>query len=320
MRPLVLLSADQLGETHAQQIAVACSGWADFRRIPQDLPDAELVPLLARAKILAGWTPPALLPGSALEAYLCGSAGYDAYIGLGLDRKPGFRLANAAAIMAPVIAEHCLALMFALARQLPAILDQQRRRHYERRWHAGEVTGSTACIVGLGGSGTELAWRCRALGLRTIGVCRTPANHGGVTDALLPMDGLPSAVALADHIFVLLPGGAATRRVFGETIFARARRGACFYTASRGSVTDEAALVRALAGGRVAGAGVDVFEREPLPAESPLWTLPNVIVSPHSAGLSTKLNDRLAALFSENLLRLRDGRALKNQIPPAQLA
>lgn len=320
MRPAVFLSADQLEERHAREIERACAGWTEtFRRIPQSLPRAELVEMLAHTNVVIGWTVPDLLLPSAVSTYLCGSAGYDAYIGIGLGGKAGFRLTNAAGVMTVPIAEHCLALMFALTRQLPVIFEQQIRRHYERRWNAEEVCGTKACIVGLGGVGTELARRCRALGLHTVGVGRTPARHAGVTDELFGMAALDDALADAGHVFCVLPGGPETRGVFNAARFARMKRGARYYTASRGSVTDEEALIDALRSGHLAGAGVDVFAQEPLPVASALWTLPNVIVSPHSAGLSTKLNDRLTALFVENLKRLHDGRALANQIPAEAL-
>lgn len=319
-KPHVVLSADQLDPANAGRVAAGCRDWATFERIEQALPRPELTALLARTQIVVGWVPADLLLPSAVSTYLCGSAGYDAYIRIGLERKPGFRLTNAAGIMTIPIAEHCLTLMLALARQIPQILDQQRRKHYERRWSAGEVFGATACIVGLGGVGTELARRCRALGLHTIGVARTPERHGGVTDRIFHVDDLSSAVAEADHVFAVLPGGPATKHLFNSRIFGSMKRGAHFYTAARGSVTDESALVEALASGHLGGAGVDVFAHEPLAAESPLWNMPNVIVSPHSAGLSYKLNERLTDVFLENLSNVRNGLPLMNEIFPAQLA
>lgn len=316
----IVLSADQLGSEHGERIAATCEGWATYERIPQDLERAALTDLLGRTQILVGWTVPELLLPSAVETYLCGSAGYDAYVGIGLDRKPGFRLTNGANIMGTPIAEHCMALMLALVRQIPTILDQQRRHHYERRWKAGEVLGQTACIVGLGGVGTELARRCQAFGIRTVGVCRTPSRHAGAADRVLATEDLPEAVKDADHVFAVLPGGPATRGMFNREFFARMKPGAYFYTAARGSVTDEEALIKALQSGHLAGAGVDVFAREPLSAQSPLWDLPNVIVSPHSAGLSDRLNDKLTHLFVRNLERVRDGKPLINEISAGQIA
>ena len=321
MKPAIVLAADQLDDAAAADVAAACDDWAaSFRRVSQTLPRGEMAALLDATDVLVGWTDPSLLRESRVSTYLCGSAGFDAYVGIGLDRKPGFRLTNAAGVMAGTIAEHCIALMFALVRELPTILDQQRRRQYERRWQARELGGSTACIVGLGAAGTALARLCRGVGMRTIGVCRTPDSHRGVTDVLHGIDALPEAVTHADHVVSLLPGGPATRNVFNARIFSRMKRGACYYAAGRGSVTDEDALIAALANGPLAGAGIDVFAQEPLHDASPLWTMPNVIVSPHSAGLSMSLNRRLAALFVDNLNRLRFGQPLCHEIAPRQLA
>ncbi|HTO05315.1 MAG TPA: D-2-hydroxyacid dehydrogenase [Opitutus sp.] len=320
MKPAVVLAADQLDDATAADVAAACAGWtSSYQRVPQTMNRDDIAALLDVTDILVGWTDPMLLRESRVSTYLCGSAGFDAYVGVGLDRKVGFRLTNAAGVMAGTIAEHCLALMFALVRELPTILDQQRRRHYERRWQAREVAGATACIVGLGVAGTALAQRCRALGMRTTGVCRAPDSHRGVTDVLHQIDSLSEAVCDADHVFSLLPGGAATRHVFDARIFTNMKRGACYYAAGRGSVTDQAALIDALAEGRLGGAGIDVFAHEPLHEASPLWTMPNVIVSPHSAGLSMSLNGRLAALFVDNLDRLRSAQPLRNEIAPSQL-
>jgi len=318
-KPHVVLSADQLDSVSAVRVAAACAGWATFERVAQDFPAPELAELLNRTEIVVGWVPANLLRPSAVSTYLCGSAGYDAYVAVGLDKKPDFRLTNAAGIMTIPIAEHCLTLMLALTRQLPVIIDQQRRKHYERRWDAGEVFGTTACIVGLGGVGNELAKRCRALGMRTLGVCRDPSRHAGAVDVLFSDRELKSAVAEADHVFAVLPGGPATKHLFNADVFRSMKRGARFYTASRGSVTDEAALIEALVSGHLGGAGVDVFAREPLSPESPLWEMGNVIVSPHSAGLSSRLNGRLADLFVENLQRIQAGTSLVNEISPDRL-
>lgn len=318
--PHIVLSADQLDDTNAARVAAACEDWATFERIPQELPRLKLTALLAKTQTVIGWVPADSLMQSAVSTYLCGSAGYDAYMAIGLDKKIGFRLTNAAGIMTIPISEHCIALMLALTRQLPQIFEQQRQKHYERRWSAGEVFGTTACIVGLGGVGTELAKRCRVMGMRTFGVCRHPDRHAGVVDQIFASEKLQSAVAEADHVFAVLPGGPATRHLFDAEVFRCMKRGARFYTASRGSVTDEAALIDALACGRLGGAGVDVFAKEPLSPGSPLWAMPNVIVSPHSAGLSERLNERLADIFIRNLENLRAGRPLANEVPPTQLA
>ncbi len=311
----VVISADQLTEENVEEIGQACQGWTTWERLPQSVTGSELETVLGRTNIVVGWTNTDALLRSPVTHYLCGSAGYDAYQHRGLSRKPDFQLTHAGDIMGATIAEHCLAMQFALARELNIILKQQTDKHYERRWKAREIAGSTACIVGLGGSGTALAQRCRALGQRVIGVCRNPDRHQNKADVLYSADRLIDAVREADHVFALLPGGQETLHTFRKEVFDAMKPGACFYTASRGSVTHESDLVDALRSRLLGGAGIDVFEIEPLPPESSLWTLPNVIVSPHSAGLSRHLNERLTRLFIDNLMRLRDGKPLMNQLP-----
>lgn len=310
----IVVSADQFSPSHVARIAAAVAGWGSCERVSQYSTSDAVCRALAEADIVVGWTSAAQLLASRASLYLCGSAGMDACLGAGLERKANFRACSAGSVMAVTIAEHVLALMLALARQIPQILQQQRERRWERRWQAGELCGSTACIVGLGGSGTELARRCRVLGLRTIGVRRDGGPAHPEVDRTFPVSRLSEAVREADHVVAVLPGGPHTRRLFDAAILDAMKPGACFYSAARGSVTDEAALVERLQSGRLGGAALDVFADEPLPAASPLWSLPNVIVSPHSAGLSARLSDRLCDLMCENLRRHRSGEPLRNEI------
>jgi phosphoglycerate dehydrogenase-like enzyme len=313
----VTLRADNLSHSDVDLISAACAGWGRLTRVGESDPRAAEGVLAA--DVVVGWADPALLRDGRAATYLCGSAGIDAYVGHGLGDKPNFRMTNAAGTMGVTIAEHCLAMMFTLTRQMHVILRQQDARRFERRWHGDEVAGSRACIVGLGGSGTELARRLAALDVGVAGVRRRADVPHPFVRRLYPPDRLADAVADADHVFCLLPGGPATRRTFDASAFAAMKPGARFYSASRGSVTDEAALAAALRSGHLAGAALDVFEREPLPADSPLWAMDNVIVSPHSAGHSNRLAGRLAELFADNLHNLRDGRPLRNSVDPSLL-
>ena len=174
VRRIVVL-ADQLSDEHVGKIAAVAAGWARVERLPQEIPVAELERKLQDVDVLVGWAAPEVLARSSLKVYLCGSAGVDGYFGKGLEGKDGFEFTNAAGTMAVPIAEHVLGLMFALARQIPTIVRNQDRRHWERCWSAGELDGTSICIVGLGSSGSELARRCQALGLRVTGVRRNAA-------------------------------------------------------------------------------------------------------------------------------------------------
>jgi phosphoglycerate dehydrogenase-like enzyme len=309
----VVVRADLLTEAHIARLQESCRGWADFIRVSESADIREVEPEILKATILIGWAPVPTLLASSIEYYLCGSAGYDAYQGVGLESKPGFVLTNAAGTMSIPLAEHALAFMFMATRRLHHHAEQQRDRKWSRIPDAGELFGSTVCIVGFGGIGIELSRRCRALGMRVTAVKRTPGAIEGVDQVFTPGE-LAKAVACADHVVSCLPGGAETRGVFDREIFSAMKPGASFHAVSRGSVIDFPALEEALQAGRLAFAGLDVCDREPLAQESPLWEMSNVLLTSHSAGWSPQLAGRLCELFAENLENIRHERPLKNVI------
>lgn len=312
MKPRIVVTADSLKEIDLQTIREAAGEWGDVQRLPQEGPQTR--DAVMTADIVIGWAHAEWLRDGKPSVYLCGSAGIDAYVGKGLDGKPGFAMTNAAGVMSITIAEHCVAMMLAVVRQFPQMVRQQVQKHYARRWHGGEVTGTTACIVAYGASGGELAKRLVGLGLTVTGVRRQTGPAPGGVARMYSVDAIDTALAEADHVFCLLPGGEPTRHFFNADRFSQMKRGSFFYNASRGSVADQAALIESLKSGHLAGAGLDVFDPEPLETESPLWELPNVLITHHSAGHSAMLAGRLARLFANNLQNLRAGRPLENQV------
>jgi len=314
MKHHVLIASDQFEDRQIERIGETLGAWATWERVAQSLPEVELREKLNRATVVIGWADGRILAESPVRYYFCGSAGFDAYLRTGLEAREGFVMTSARHAMSAPLAEHVMAMMFALARLLPAHFKDQLDRHWQRRWHYRELAGSTVCVVGLGGMGTELARRCAGLGMNVIGVRKRAGKPHSIVERVHASTSLAEAVAEADHVAAVVPGGRATDRLFDREVFAAMRPGACFYTASRGSVTDEAALIAALESGHLGGAGLDVVEREPLSKESPLWAMPNVIITPHCAGLSAKLNDRLCDLFIENLRRLKGGEPLLNVV------
>src|SRR5262249_29388767 len=157
----------------------------------------------------------------------------------------------------------------------------------------GELTGKTVLVVGLGEIGREVARLAEAFGMRVLAVRRTADAHTAGPEQL------PELVAEADAVVVTLPLTDETHGLIGRAELARMRDGAILVNVGRGAVVDEEALVEALASGKLAGAALDVFAEEPLPASSPLWELENVILSPHTAALSIKENERIVELFGE---------------------
>lgn len=316
----ILISCDPLRDHHRRRIKTAVEGWASVSSLPAGATASEVERELTRATIVLGWVSGQLLARSQVQVYLCGSAGLDGYLNVGLEGKAGFRICSAGDIMSVSIAEHILSLMLALVRDLPAIVRAQSQRRWQRRWQGGKLSGSTVCIVGLGASGTELARRCKLLGLRVVGVRRESSHSHPHADAIYAVPDLAEAVGQADHVVALCPGGPHTRHLFNGSIFDKMKPGARFYTAARGSVVDETALISRLENGHLGGAGMDVFAEEPLAPSSPLWGMENVIVSPHSAGLFDHLPDRICEHFCDNLERLHAGRALLNEVDLSRYA
>ena len=198
-------------------------------------------------------------------------------------------------------------------------LERLRRDKAERAWRPAYVDtleGKTLCIVGIGNIGRAIAGRARPFGMRILGVKRTvhdedPArNHA---DALYGTDRLHEALAEADYVAVTLPGTPETYHLVDEEAIRSMQKGAYFVNVGRGAAVDERGLVEALREGHLSGAALDVFEVEPLPRESPLWELDNVIISPHSTDNLPGLTNRLQTdLFCDNLRRYLDGEPLIN--------
>lgn len=232
----------------------------------------------------------------------------------------GLMLSNSAGASAPSVAQTAVTGMLALARQLPRIADAQRRRAWEPLYTAPEprdIEGQHALILGTGPIGCEIARLCRAFGLRTTGVRRDPAD--GLPDGFDAVAGYPAVPDLmpgTDWLLLACPLSPLTRGIIDARALSRMPRGSHLVDVSRGGVVVEADLIDALRTGQLAGAFLDVFPMEPLPEESPFWTLPNVIVSPHSAGASDGLPERVAAIFADNLARFARGETPRNLARP----
>ena len=233
----------------------------------------------------------------------------------GLDRAELERIVftTAAGVHAGPLAEFAVFGVLAGAKHLPRLLADQAARHWPERWEMRQLDEMTVLIVGLGGIGAGAARRFAALGARVWGTTRrgAPVAHAR---RLGPIDDLADAVREVDAIVVTLPGTAQTHHLIGEAVFANVRPGMIFVSIGRGSVVDERALLPALDDGRIAFAALDVFETEPLPADSPLWGHPDVLVSPHTAALNDKEEERIARRFAENATRLLDGLPLRSVV------
>jgi phosphoglycerate dehydrogenase-like enzyme len=237
-------------------------------------------------------------------------------------------------IHAVPMAEHALALMLAFRWNLPSMQRLQLRREWAKdRWQLfaqPELRGSTLGIVGYGAIGRELARQAQALGMRVLATNRSGQRRPyrgysepgiGDPEAAIPAEIYPTAALLdmlpqCDNVVALLPRTPANYHMFGAEAFACMKQTAFFFNLGRGAVVDETALLDALRQGQIAGAGLDVFETEPLPPASPLWQLDaeRVIISPHVAGFSPKYDERASDLFAENLRRYLAGKPLLNLV------
>lgn len=254
-------------------------------------------------------------------------------VAAGLDRiatpamlARGVVVTSASGVHGPNIAEHVLAMILMFTRGLPKLFRAQLARRWDRNVTSrsdgpSELTGKTLVIVGLGRIGEAIATRARPFGVRLVALKHDPrARHDpSVTvDELHGMDGLDEALRRADHVCLTVPLTRETHHLLDARRIALLRGGAYVYNVSRGAVIEERALVDALRAGKLGGAGLDVFEEEPLPVTSPLWDLDNVILTPHVSGGTPLYYDRAAALFAENLERFLAGRPLQNRFDPGR--
>jgi phosphoglycerate dehydrogenase-like enzyme len=218
------------------------------------------------------------------------------------------------------LAEFALFGLLAFAKDLPKLLADQRERHWPPgQQPVGELRDRTLLIVGLGAIGTETARLAQAFGMHVLAVKRDASGSAPHVDELHPSDDLPELVGRADGIVITLPLTDATRGLLDADTLAAVKPGAVLVNVGRGAVVDEAALVQRLQDGTLAGAALDVFAEEPLPEDSPLWGLENVIVSPHGTALVEAEEARIVDLFCENLRRRREGEPLINELDPEVL-
>jgi phosphoglycerate dehydrogenase-like enzyme len=232
----------------------------------------------------------------------------------------GIAVSNSRGIQSVAIAEHVIAMLLALSRQLPLAVRRQSAGIWAQNEMVGDfmpwlVEGRRMGIVGLGTIGQAVAVRAAALGLRVTGIRRRPERGAppGVNEVLGPAD-LDRLLATSDVLVLAAPWTSATDRLLGEREMQRMKRGAILINVARGQLVDEDALTSALAGGHLGGAALDVFAKEPLAAASPLWSLPNVLITPHTSGFRADHWNAVIDLFSENLRRFEAGEPLLNLV------
>jgi D-2-hydroxyacid dehydrogenase (NADP+) len=247
------------------------------------------------------------------------SAGVDMY-DKDVLRAHGIRLASAAGVNAAAVAEHAMALILALYRRLPEARDNQAQKHWrgmisQISAREDQLTGKTMLIVGMGRIGGRLAKLAKAFDMRVLATKRDPSSGTEGADAVYGNDRLVELLGQADVVALTCPLTPQTENLIDARALAAMRPSAYLINVARGRVVHEAALIEALGANRIAGAGLDVTVEEPLPPSSPLWAMPNVLITPHTAGETQRYEDGVIDLLLENLDRLWRGEAeLKNQV------
>jgi phosphoglycerate dehydrogenase-like enzyme len=220
---------------------------------------------------------------------------------------------NARGIFDRAIAEYVVGLMLAFAKDLLGVVEGHRQREWRHR-PTELLAGKRLLVAGVGPIGRAIGRAGRDLGMEVRGVGRRARSGDDVFQSIGGTDGLAAAAGWADYVVDALPATPATRHLFDASVFDSMRRSARFINVGRGTTVVEGALIDAIREERIGGAALDVFEREPLPSDSPFWELPNTIVSPHMSGDFEGWLEAVVRLFVENLRRFAAGRPLLNVV------
>jgi phosphoglycerate dehydrogenase-like enzyme len=270
------------------------------------LPDADIILLFG------GLDPETLTRCPRLKWIFSFSAGVEKLPFAALMEK-GVTVTNARGAQGPQIAEQTLGMMIAFSRRLNRCYRNQLERRWEPFMPADELTGKTLCIIGAGSIGREIARKAKAFDLKVIGLKYHPEALENF-DQVWGIDRLHEALRQADYTVLATPLTPQTYHLIGAGELAAMKKSSFFMNISRGDTVDEPAMIEALKQGVIAGAGLDVFHEEPLPADNPLWAMENVIITPHNMGFSPRLFERLGLLLVKSIKCYRNGQPLPNQV------
>lgn len=274
---------------------------------------ADAEKLVSEADVIAGWGFPTelLTEATRLRWFHKLAAGVDDVVAAGTLPKQAVLTRTDGRIFGRRMAEYVIAYMLAFAQDIPRILRQQD----QRRWQpfvTRRLAEQTVGVAGVGAIGQEVVRRAAALGMRVVGWRRSPGDVEGVAKMYVGKDEFHAFLGECDFVVIVLPLTAETRGLFDDAAFAAMRDGAYLINVGRGPIVQERALIGALESGKLAGATLDVFDVEPLPADHPFWSMPNVIVTPHMSGPSVP--EEVVPPFLENIERFLAGRPLLRQV------
>ena len=313
MKPILLVQGvDKISEVPrleelAGEAEIRCASTAD-----------DLRRLLPGAEVMLGWNFRAASLRDAWDA--ADSLRWIHWAGAGVDAAlfdelaaSDVRMTNARGVFDRPMAEWVLGMVIAFAKRFPETMASQARAEWHYRT-SELVAGKRALVVGVGSIGREVARLLRAVGMEVEGLGRSARNGDADFGSVGAIDELHTRLAGADYVVLITPLTEQTRGLFGAAEFAAMKQQARFINIGRGALVDEAALLDALQRGAIAGAALDVFVEEPLPPESPFWSAPNCLVSPHMSGDYAEFETAMAEQFIENWRRYRAGEALLNLV------
>lgn len=243
------------------------------------------------------------------------SAGTDGYLEEGVLPK-GTVVTNATGAYGLAISEYMLGITLSIMKKFPLYHDQQKQALWQSQGKVTSVYGSTVLVVGMGDIGSEYALRMKTLGSYVIGIRRTPGEKPDFADEVYTLDRLEECLSRADVVAASLPGTAQTYHLFDEKRFEKMKDGAIFINVGRGGAVESKALAKALKTGKLMGAGIDVAETEPLPPDSELWEIPNLLITPHVSGgyhLPETL-ERIIRISLDNLEAYLHGKTMKSVV------
>jgi phosphoglycerate dehydrogenase-like enzyme len=284
----------------------------NYDRVPEEIPDTD---------IFIGWSlrPEQFVAAKKLRWVHSPAAAVHQLMFPELVRS-NIVVTNSTGIHGPVVAEHAIAVLLALAKRLPQAMQYQARQEWsqEQLWHGHprprEVADSTVAVIGMGGIGREFTTRAKSLGMKILAVRENPGKGLDGADAVYGSSQINEVLPVADYVLLCTPVTPATTGIINASRLNKMKSDAYLINVARGPLIDEAALLEALKHRRIAGAALDVFNEEPLPADSPFWSLDNVLITPHTAAVTDRLWERHYRLIVENLKRFMAGQPLLNQV------
>ncbi|MEO6886207.1 MAG: D-2-hydroxyacid dehydrogenase [Jatrophihabitantaceae bacterium] len=253
-----------------------------------------------------------------VQATSGGAGEHVAAADLSTEERQRVLITRAGGVHAGPLAEFAIFGLLAFTKGLPRLLADQQAKRWDH-YPVAELAGSTVLVVGLGSVGLQVARLAKAFGMRVIAVNRSGHTDSPDVDQIRTARFLGDLLPVSHGVVLTLPLTEKTRGMIDAAAIARMHSRAVLVDIGRGGVIDEPALVQALQQGKLAGAALDVFATEPVPADSPLWTLPNVLLSPHTAGLSVRENERIIDVFCENLRRYLAGDEMLYRVHPTLL-